>query len=151
MNSVIVFFDGFLIAQLFIIWIHVFLNFNKLPKIIPVHFGFDGKPDNFGSKYFIFILPFFALILYFFLGRDVKEINHYPVKITLENKENQFFIAILAVKVIVSYVLFMFSAFQRHMINFSLNKTDKPLSFLKYLFGLFIIIGFFLIISNIYK
>jgi hypothetical protein len=74
-------------------------------------------PDNFGSKCFIFLLPILALLLYFFLGYNVKEINNYPVEITKENKDAQLVIGILAVKTIIAYVLFIFFTFQKHIVR----------------------------------
>jgi hypothetical protein len=97
--------------------------------------------DNFGSKYFIFLLPILALLLYFFLGYNVKEINNYPVEITKENKDAQLVIGILAVKTI-AYVLFIFFTFQKHIVSISLKKTEKSIPMLKHILGLFFIIGF---------
>lgn len=151
MDSIFSFLDGFSIAFVFLLWIYTFLNFRKLPKIIPIHFGFDGEPDNYGSKYFIFLLPIFALILYFLLGYKIDTINNYPVKITEENKEIQFLIGKTAVKSIISYILFMFIIIQKYMINLSIKKHEKPLPIIKLLAGLFILIGMFIILSNIYK
>ena len=45
---------------LIIITTCVFLLF--LDDIIPTHFGVDGSPDNFGSKYFLLVFPGLALI-----------------------------------------------------------------------------------------
>lgn len=151
MSSIISFLDGFSISFILILWIYTLLKYSKLPKIIPIHFGFDGNPDNYGSKYFIFLLPILALLLYFFLGYNVKKINNYPVEITKENKEAQFVIGIFAVKTIIAYVLFIFFSFQKHIIDFSLNKTRKSIPMVKHILGLFFIIGFFLIVANIYK
>ena len=144
MSGIISFLDGFLISILLILWSYTLLNFNKLPKIIPIHFGFDGMPDNFGSKYFIFLLPILALLLYFFLGYNVKEINNYPVEITKENKDAQLVIGILAVKTIIAYVLFIFFTFQKHIVSISLKKNRKINSNVKTYFGLIFHYWFFL-------
>jgi uncharacterized membrane protein len=136
MNGIISFLDGFLISILLILWSYTLLNFNKLPKIIPIHFGFDGMPDNFGSKYFIFLLPILALLLYFFLGYNVKEINNYPVEITKENKDAQLVIGILAVKnyyCLCSFYIFHISKTYRK--HFS-QKNRKINSNVKTYFGL---------------
>jgi uncharacterized membrane protein len=143
MNGIISFLDGFLISILLILWSYTLLNFNKLPKIIPIHFGFDGMPDNFGSKYFIFLLPILALLLYFFLGYNVKEINNYPVEITKENKDAQLVIGILAVKTIIAYVLFIFFISKTYRKHFS-QKNRKINSNVKTYFGLIFHYWFFL-------
>lgn len=151
MSSIFSFLDGFSIAIVFLLWLYAFLNFRKLPRIIPIHFGFDGKPDNYGSKFFIFLLPFIASILYFLLSYNIEVINNYPVKITEKNKEIQFLIGKAAAKSIIGYVIFMFMIFQKNIINFSLNKTKRDLPIIKYILGLFILIGGFVILSNFYK
>ena len=151
MNGIISFLDGFLISILLILWSYTLLNFNKLPKIIPIHFGFDGMPDNFGSKYFIFLLPILALLLYFFLGYNVKEINNYPVEITKENKDAQLVIGVLAVKTIIAYVLFIFFTFQKRIVEIAVQQKDKKIPVVNLIGGLFGIIGFFIILANIYK
>ena len=37
---------------------------NSLPDQIPVHFGFSGRPDNWGSRYQAWIIPGVALVIY---------------------------------------------------------------------------------------
>ncbi len=37
---------------------------NSLPDVIPVHFGFSGRPDNWGSRYQAWIIPCVALVIY---------------------------------------------------------------------------------------
>ena len=151
MNNVISFLDGFTVALVIVLWSYTILNFKKLPEIIPIHFDLEGKPDNHGAKYFIFLLPFVGSLIYFFLSFKIKEINNYPVEITQENKEIQFFIGMMAVKSIIAYVLFIFFTFQKHIVSISLKKTEKSIPMLKHILGLFFIIGFFLIVANIYK
>jgi len=38
--------------------------FNRLPEAIPVHFNFFGRPDGFGSKLAIWVLPLISALLY---------------------------------------------------------------------------------------
>ena len=151
MNSIVSFLDGFSMALVIVLWSYTILNFKKLPEIIPIHFDLEGKPDNHGAKYFIFLLPIIGSLIYFFLSFNIKEINNYPVEITQENKEIQFFIGMIAVKSIIAYVLFIFFTFQKHIVSISLKKTEKSIPMLKHILGLFFIIGFFLIVANIYK
>ena len=33
------------------------ISFSFLNEIIPIHLGVDGKPDQFGSKYFVLLFP----------------------------------------------------------------------------------------------
>lgn len=42
-----------------------------LPDEVPVHFGVDGEPDRFGSKYELFILPASALLIWILADRGI--------------------------------------------------------------------------------
>ena len=151
MNSVISFLDGFSLALVIVLWGYTLLNFRKLPEIIPIHFDLEGKPDNHGAKYFIFLLPFVGSLIYFFLSYNIKEINNYPVEITQENKEIQFLIGMIAVKSIIAYVLFIFFTFQKRIVEIAVQQKDKKIPIVTLIGGLFAIIGFFLILANVYK
>lgn len=151
MRDLISFMDVFSIAGVVIIWVFTGLQWKKLPSIIPVHFDLQGNPDNFGSKYFIFLLPFVGTVLYFTLGFPVKEIHNYPVKITQENKAIQYTIGLLAVKSIIAYVLFMFFIFQKTIIEIAGQKKETKIPVVNLIIGLFVIIILFIILANIYK
>jgi len=151
MNSIVSFLDGFSMALVIVLWSYTILNFKKLPEIIPIHFDLEGKPDNHGAKYFIFLLPIIGSLIYFFLSFNIKEINNYPVEITQENKEIQFFIGMTAVKSIIAYVLFIFFTFQKRIVEIAVHQKDKKIPVINLIGGLFGIIGFFIILANIYK
>ena len=151
MNSIVSFLDGFSIALVIVLWSYTILNFKKLPEIIPIHFDLEGKPDNYGAKYFIFLLPFVGSLIYFFLSYNIQEINNYPVEITQENKEIQFLIGMIAVKSIIAYVLFIFFTFQKRIVEIAVQQKDKKIPVVNLIGGLFAIIGFFIILANIYK
>ena len=151
MNSIVSFLDGFSMALVIVLWSYTILNFKKLPEIIPIHFDLEGKPDNHGAKYFIFLLPFVGSLIYFFLSYNIKEINNYPVEITQENKEIQFLIGMMAVKSIIAYVLFIFFTCQKRIVEIAVLQKDKKIPVMTLIGGLFAIIGFFIILANIYK
>ena len=151
MNSIVSFLVFFSMALVIVLWSYTILNFRKLPEIIPIHFDLEGKPDNHGAKYFIFLLPFVGSLIYFFLSYNIKEINNYPVEITQENKEIQFLIGMMAVKSIIAYVLFIFFTFQKRIVEIAVLQKDKKIPVMTLIGGLFAIIGFFIILANIYK
>jgi len=151
MDSIISFLDGFSVALVIFLWGYTILNFRKLPEIIPIHFDLEGKPDNYGAKYFIFLLPFVGSLIYFFLSFNIKEINNYPVEITQENKEIQLSIGMMAVKSIIANVLFIFFTFQKRIVEIAVHQKDKKIPVISLISGLFGIIGFFIILANIYK
>lgn len=63
-----------------------------LPEKVPRHFGADGTPDAWGSRNYVFMMPFIGLILFvgmFFLSK-VPHIYNYTVTITEENAPLQY-------------------------------------------------------------
>lgn len=145
------FLDGFSVAILFFLWFEAVLNFHKLPQVIPIHFDFHGNPDNEGSKYFIFLLPFLATLIYIFLSYNISSIDHFPVKITPENTAVQTKIVTLAVKSIIAYTVMMFTYINRFIIKTALKKESSFFRIFYLIAGLFIIISAFLVAAYIYR
>jgi hypothetical protein len=59
-------------------WIYLTIVWNDLPATIPTHFGLSGKPDAFGPKDQIILLPavFSALAIgIYFLLRNIHKID----------------------------------------------------------------------------
>ena len=85
-----------------IIWGLTLFVFFKLPTIIPTHFNASGKPDGFGNKLTILILPIIATLLYFGLTK----LNQHPHafnyinSITEDNAEKQYTIATRMLRVL---------------------------------------------------
>jgi uncharacterized membrane protein len=67
----------------------------KTPDIIPVHFGISGKPDNYGSKWVLIILPVLGIGSYLLLTtlNRYPHIFNYPGPITGQNAEKQYAMA----------------------------------------------------------
>lgn len=65
---------------------------SSLPATIPTHFGIDGQPNAYGSKYTMLLLPgilLFMLVSFGVLARYPWVFN-YPVTITQENAIRQY-------------------------------------------------------------
>lgn len=64
----------------------------KLPERIPSHFGFDGRPDAWGGKASLLLMPVIAVIIY--AGTTALErfpwIYNYAVEITEKNAACQY-------------------------------------------------------------
>lgn len=65
-----------------------------LPEMIPTHFGFYGKPDDWGGKESLLFLPVLGTLMYicmWFLSK-YPHIYNYPIAITEENAPVQYLI-----------------------------------------------------------
>ena len=61
--------------------------FDKLPEIIPRHFGVNGEPDGFSGKGIIWALPIIGSVMYvgmFWLNK-YPHIFNYPQQVTKDN------------------------------------------------------------------
>ena len=97
---------------LILFWIITVLNYSKIPGTIPTHFDFAGKPDGFGDKSTIFILPVLTSIL--FIGMTIlnrfPHIFNYPSNITNQNAERQYIIATKLIRYLKLIVVLAFSS-----------------------------------------
>ena len=96
---------------LFVIWCLTVYTFFKMPATIPTHFNALGKPDGYGSKMTILILPGIGTIIYFGLTK----VNNYPhlfnylAKITEDNAQKQYSIATRTLRCLKLAILIIFS------------------------------------------
>lgn len=102
--------------------------------IIPMHFGIDGQPDQFGSKYFILIFPVFSLIVGVSMLLVAKYCN------VTDNYRKYLFLTgtlvqIIFIVITITFVLYAFN-YTDDAIAFDISKVIMPI------FGiLFIILG----------
>jgi uncharacterized membrane protein len=110
------------------LWWFTIKNYRALPQRIPIHFDFDGKADNFGSKRYSFLMPILGLMFYgmFIFIANHPEMGNFPVKITESNKDAQFFIMIFFLKWIFMLVLLIFLNSQDHMFRSAFDENSKP-------------------------
>lgn len=71
-------------------------SWSSLPETIPIHFGINGRPDGWGNKLVFWIFPWLnlAIVVGFTFLRRYPHTFNYPVRITPENAEIQYAIAI---------------------------------------------------------
>ncbi|GAA5100217.1 hypothetical protein GCM10023210_38460 [Chryseobacterium ginsengisoli] len=127
-NILFAIFDIFNFGLVVFMWWFTVKNYKTLPKTIPVHFDFDGKPDNFGSKKYSFLLPVLAVALYAlfaFVVRDPESAN-FPVKITPENEYAQFLIMKIFIRWIYFLIMMIFLNSQDYMFRYSFDENAKP-------------------------
>lgn len=110
-----------------LLWMYTFRMYKKLPKKIPTHFDFEGKPDHFGKKKMAFLLPILSTVFLvaFFLITKNPEIGNFPVEITDSNSSTQFFIMILILKWLLFLVSLLFLNLQDYISRYSIDSQSK--------------------------
>ncbi len=59
-------------------FIYLFFIWGSLPEIVPTHFGIDGKPDHFGAKQQLLIVPILLSVMsigIYFLFKNIDKID----------------------------------------------------------------------------
>ncbi|MGG1629530.1 DUF1648 domain-containing protein [Rossellomorea sp. NRS-1567] len=82
---------------------HLFYLWSEIPDTIAIHFS-KGEPDQWGSKYILFIMPIVSILTWFLIGLFVKKpekLNY--VNLTEENKEIQY-IKVKKVMLVIQYL-----------------------------------------------
>ncbi len=78
------------------------LFFNKIDKnvSIPIHYNLYGEIDDWGSRSFLWIIPIIAIAFYIILslGEKFHKKLNYPIKITKNNAEEVYRIAIQLIR-----------------------------------------------------
>lgn len=136
-----------LIALFLLIGLPIYF-YNQLPDIIPTHFDFNGQPDDFQSKWLIWLGPIVGLAMYILLSVINKAPHkfNYPVSLTEENVEQQYIIATKMIRVLRTIIVAMFAYLAYASIQISMNnQNDLGAWFLPlFLITLFGAIGYFL-------
>jgi uncharacterized membrane protein len=96
------------VVVMFCLAVFVYL---QSPDIIPSHFNASGKPDGFSDKFVIFVLLFIGTLTYFGFNQLVKfpHIFNYAVRITKENAERQYELAIRMIRFLQLAMLITFT------------------------------------------
>jgi uncharacterized membrane protein len=127
-NILFTIFDVFNFGLLVFLWWFTIKHYKTLPQTIPVHFDFDGKADNFGSKKYSFLMPVLAatfFILFAFTIRDPESAN-FPVKITKENEWVQFLIMKIFIRWLFVLITLIFLNSQDYMFRYAFDENAKP-------------------------
>ncbi|KXH85953.1 DUF1648 domain-containing protein [Chryseobacterium kwangjuense] len=127
-NVIFTIFDIFNFGLLVFFWWFTVKHYKTLPARIPVHFDFDGKADNFGSKHYSFITPVLGTVLYFFFVYALRhpEAVNFPVEITELNKSAQFLIMETFLRWLFVLVMLIFMNGQDYMFRYSFDDRVKP-------------------------
>lgn len=152
-NILFTIFDVLNFGLVAFLWWFTVKYYKMLPQTIPIHFDFDGKADNFGSKKYSFLMPIMLIALYFLFAYVVRtpESSNYPVKITAENEEAQFLIMKIFIRWLFLLISLIFLNSQDYMFRYSFDDRVKPripmssaiLSVIGSLIIVFIFVGLF--------
>jgi len=80
---------------------NIIKNWKSFPDRVPIHFNIMGKPDNYGSKYFMLLYPVMSFALFIMYILATTKTNIPPTKDTLIYKiETEYMINIIKVTTI---------------------------------------------------
>ena len=132
-------------------WGYTIYHFNKLPDIIATHFDISGKPNGFGSKNTIWLLPVIISLVYiliYVLNRYPHKFN-YLTKITEQNAYRQYKLASRMMRVILFNITIMFAYITFKEIDGAYTKSSAlEWWFIPLLLGSTIIPTFYMIIVS---
>lgn len=126
-DALFIVFDLLNLGLVVFLWWFTLKKYKSLPQIIPTHFDVEGKPDNFGNKKWYFFTPILSVIFYvgiFFLIRSPESAN-FPVEITDENRDVQFFIMNLFVRWLLFLVVLIFLNSQDFTFRYAFDEDAK--------------------------
>ena len=106
-----------------IMWVYLIATWNDLPLKIPKHFGISGKPDSWGGRGSLLMLPIIQTIFYvfFIVLSKIPQYYNYVVTITEENAARQY----LSSRMLLTFVFteisvaFLFLQWQSVQVAFS--------------------------------
>lgn len=99
---------------------------SALPDSVPRHFGLDGRPDAYGGKDILLLLPITGLIFYLgltVLGRFPHVLN-YPWKITSMNAYRQYYLARLLIVSLKAEMIWVFTYIEIIQIRTPLGRAE---------------------------
>jgi uncharacterized protein DUF1648 len=102
--------------QLVLVW-------DALPARVPIHFGVTGRPDRYGSKSMLLILPAVAVALTLLLtlvARFPQSFN-YPVRVTPENAPRLYRQGRLLLAWLNVLVVWLFAAIEQQTLEIALG------------------------------
>lgn len=84
----------------------------RLPATIPIHFGVSGKPDGYGDKGTLFILPSVGTFIFALLTllNNYPHMFNYPVEIRPENAERLYTFATKMMRLLKLMVILTFTS-----------------------------------------
>ena len=108
-----------------LLWIKVISSYSSLPEIVPKHYGFSGKPDAYGDKINILLLPSVGTVLFILLYvlTYFPHTFNYPLKITEKNVVSVYKSATRFIRILNLYLIFVFFVISYHSLEIAQQKA----------------------------
>jgi len=124
----------------------------KLPATIAVHFGLTGRPDSYGPRWMLVIMPVLALAIGAFMMLTARrpETFNYPFAVTPENAARMYAVGRLAIESLALWVASVLTAIEWMMIRAAfMAKARIPwVALIVIVGGTFGLIAFFLVLQS---
>ena len=120
--------ENFSLVLLIFLWAFTIFSFIKLPALIPIHFDASGRPDNYGNKWTLFLLPVIGSIVY----AGITYLNKFPwvfnymVQITEGNAESQYSFATRMLRILKCSFMIIFSFIALYSYWTAIGHTEAP-------------------------
>ena len=124
-----------IIAALFAI-AYTMIRYSELPEQIPIHFNLKGEADSYGSKFYIWFLPVLTILQYMLLTQIARYPHtfNYTVKITKENADRQYTIAVEMVTLLKLCIVIFFTYMTYQTVQIAMNGQGSLGFFSTFLF-----------------
>ncbi len=101
-------------------------QYASIPEEAPVHFGLSGKPDRYGHKSILFLLP--SLNICLVIGLKIlsgyPHLFNYPAKITPENAEKHYRSGLRVLRYLNLFIALLLGYISFAGINTALGRTE---------------------------
>ncbi len=100
-------------------WIFVWVNYSKLPQIIPSHIDSNGNIDGMGAKSILFYVPIIGLLLLIAMTYTSKKPHNFnfPYPITEENASRQYRNSLMMTRVMKCLIQLLFLAITANIVQ----------------------------------
>lgn len=119
--------EGVALVGIFVSIGLVIQSWSLLPATIPVHFGWSGRPDAWGHKILIGLLPVLGFVFnsVFFVLAGYPHTFNYPVTITAENARIQYRLARGLLAWMKVEIIGLFTLLLWQQIQVAIGKTEQ--------------------------
>ncbi|MGW7975076.1 DUF1648 domain-containing protein [Staphylococcus xylosus] len=71
------------VIMIILLMLYTWINYNTLPKTVPIHYDLYNHPDGWGDKHSLFLIPFIGLMIWVLIYSLYK---YYPKLVNIDIK-----------------------------------------------------------------